>query len=231
MMIHDTLAATTQCNQPFNTPPSVSPSQPDDPTPQIHLHFAQRIRHLDQYSLSSHTFLRHPKLTEQLRILPNFPLLRRTYPVESPDKVINSLYYDQFVRHCSQFFAEDLTAISEQVKHWISTLGHLTQPPIIDSFHVNPKGWVENCVISGLRWDFASNPEQAGQVTRYLDLHDLFSIDRQKQIKIEDALPGSPLIALYIQDNANAEGHNGQLFWYNLETRDRGEIADVLRYR
>ena len=79
-------------------------------------------------------------------------------------------------------------------------------------------------MISGLRWDFASNPEQASQWTKYLDLHDLFSIDPQKQIRIEDAIPGSPLIALYIQDNPHTEGHNGQLFWYNLDTRGRGEI-------
>ncbi|MBS0349760.1 MAG: hypothetical protein JSR33_00995 [Proteobacteria bacterium] len=152
MTTHDTLAATTtHCNQPLNAPPSVSSTQPDDSTPQIHLHFAQRIPHIEPYSLNSHTFLRHPKLTEQLRTLPDFPLLKRVYPVESPDTVINSLYYDQLVRHCSQFFVEDLAAVNEQVKYWISTLGYLTQPPVIDSFHANPKGWVEYCVISGLR--------------------------------------------------------------------------------
>ena len=233
MTTHDTLAttATTHCDQHLNTPPSVNPTQPDNPTPLIHLHLAQRIRHLEHYSLSSHTFLRHPKLTEQLRTLPDFPLFKRAYPVEPPDIVTNPAYYDQLVRNCCRFFIEDLIAVSEQVKRWISTFGRQEETPIIDSFQVNPKGWVEYCVISGLRWDFASNPEQAGQWTKYLDLHDLFSIDPQKQIRIEDAIPGSPLIALYIQDNSNTEGHNGQLFWYNLDTRGRGEMTDVVRYR
>ena len=47
MTTHDTLAttATTHCDQQGTPPPSVSPTQPDDPTPQIHLHLAQRIRH------------------------------------------------------------------------------------------------------------------------------------------------------------------------------------------
>ncbi len=232
MTTHDTLAttATTHCNQQCK-PPSASLIQPDDPTPPIHLHLAQRIRHLEHYSLNSHTFLRHPKLTGQLRTLPDFPLFKRAYFVEPPDQVTNALYYDQLVRNCWHFFIEDLIAVSEQVKRWISTLGHLAPTPVIDSFHVNPKGWVEYCVISGLRWDFVSNPEQASQWTKYLDLHELFSIDSQKQIRIEDAIPGSPLIALYIQDNSNTEGHNGQLFWYNLDTRGRGEMTDVLRYR
>ena len=139
--------------------------------------------------------MRHPKLTEQLRTLPDFPLFKRAYPVEPPDQVTNPLYYDQLVRNCCRFFTEDLITVSEQVKGWISTFGHQEETPIIDSFQVNPKGWMEYCVINGLRWDFASNPEQASQWTKYLDLHELFSIDPQKQIRIEDAIPGSPLIS------------------------------------
>jgi hypothetical protein len=233
MTTHDTLAttATAHCDEPLNTPPSANLAQPDDPIPPIHLHLVQRIRHLESYSLSSHTCLRHPKLTEQLRTLPDFPLFKRTYFVEPPDQVTNSLYYDQLVRNCYRFFMEDLIAVSEQVKRWFSTFGRKEETPIIDSFEVNPQGWMEYCVINGLRWDFASNQEQASQWTKYLDLHDLFSIDPQKQIRIEDAVPGSPLISLYIKDNSNTEGHKGQLFWYNLDTRGRGEMTDVLRYR
>ena len=232
MTTHDTLAttATAYCDQQ-GMPPSANPIQPDDPALQIHLHFAQRIRHFEHYSLSSSTFLRHPKLTQQLRTLPDFPLFKRAYPVEPPDRATQPDYYARRVRHCSYLFAEDLITIHEQVRRWVSTLGRKEETPVIDSFQVNPKGWLEYCIISGLRWDFASNPEQAGQWTKYLDLHEFFSIDPQKQIRIEDAIPGSPLIALYIQDPPHTEGHNGQLFWYNLDTRGRGEIADVLRYR
>ncbi len=232
MTTDDTLATTTiQCDQPLKTPPSASPTQPSDPTPQIHLYLAQRISHLERYSLDNPTFLRHPKLTEQLRTLPDFPLLKRAYPVESPDMVTNTIYYDQLVRHCYGFFKEDLIAAGQQVKHWILTLGRLEQTPIVDSFQVNAKGWVEYCVISGLRWDIPTHSEQIDQWMKYLDFHELFSIDRQKQIRMEDAIPGSPLISLYIQDNHSPEGHNGQLFWYNLETRRPGQMIDAVRYR
>ncbi len=233
MMTHDTLAttATTHCDQQGTPPPSVNPAQPDDPTPQIHLDLSQRINLLKHYPLNSNTCLRHPKLTKQLRTLPDFPLFKRAYTVEPPHRVTDPAYYDQRVRYCSRCFAEDLTTIHEQVKGWISTLGRQEEIPIIDSFEVNSQGWMEYCVINGLRWNFASNQEQVSQWTKYLDLHDLFSIDPQKQIRIEDAVPGSPLIALYIKDNSNTEGHNGQLFWYNLDTRGRSEMTDVLRYR
>ncbi len=236
MTTHDTLATTTATtthgDQPLSTPPSANTAQPDDPAAlQIHLHLAQRIRYLEHYSLSSSTFLRHPKLTQQLRTLPDFPLFKRAYPVESPDRVTQPDYYARRVRHCCTLFAEDLITVNEQVRRWFSTFERKEETPLIDSFEVNPRGWVEYCVISGLHWNFASNLEQAGQWTKYLDLHELFSIDPQRQIRIEDAIPGSPLIALYIQEHPHTEGHKGQLFWYNLDTRRPGPVGDAVRYR
>ena len=143
MTTHDilttTAATTTHGDQPLNTPPSVSTTQSDAPIPLIHLQLAQRIHYLEHYSLSSSTFLRHPKLTQQLRTLPDFPLFKRAYPVEPPDRVAQPNYYARRVRHCCHLFAEDLITINEQVRCWISTLGRKEETPVIDSFHVNPK--------------------------------------------------------------------------------------------
>jgi hypothetical protein len=232
MMTHDTLATTTttHCGQQGTPPPLANPARPDELTPQIYLHLAQYINPLKHYPLNSNTCLRHPKLTMKLRSLPDFPLFKRAYTVEPPHRVTDPAYYDRRVRDCSWCFTEDLTTIHEQLKGWISTFGHQEEIPLIDSFEVNPQGCMEYCVINGLRWDFASKPKHAGQWAKYLDLHELFSIDPQKQIRIEDAIPGSPLISLYIQDNSNPEGHNDQLFWYNLDTRGRGEMTDAVRY-
>ena len=231
MMINDTLTRTTTGNNQQTTPPPSNPALPDD-SPQACLHFIKRIRGLETRKLDSHEFLRYPKLTTKLRTLLDFPVLKQIYPLEPPDQETRPGYYDDCIRYYFYIFNEELSAVSQQVKLWLSTDGQKPETPIIQSITVNKEGWVERCVISGLEWDIPVDPFHARQRITCLDLHSLFSIDRQRYIRVEDAIPGSPLIALYIQDDLNEKkGHNDQLFWYNLDTRRRGQMTDAVRYQ
>jgi hypothetical protein len=230
-MIKDTqpIAIASNHHQKIS-PPNTNPSTSDHQA-RAWVHFQDQIeQHLaSDLKINSSELIRYPQLATQLRQWLDFPLLKRDYTIDlqgNPD--VNRRYYKNFIQQCFNRFYAELSFFTAQLTQWTREYGREPIIPIIEGFSLDAQGWIERCVINGLSWDIPTQAATAGHPAQCLDLHALFSIDRQRHIQVEDAILGSPLLALSIQ--SDQAGHKDQLFWYNLHTRRKGELTDAMRY-
>lgn len=214
---------------PHQTPPLDSSAQQDNRT-EAWLCFQKSLAEAGSpIDLISHELVRYPALAEQLRQLPDFPFFKQRYPLDLLDRSnIRRGYYDNLVQRCHHLFYQELLKTNRQIKYWFF---NKEQPatPLIESFQLNADGWIKQCVISGLEWEILLDPLPHAHPAKYLDLHTWLSIDRRCTIRIEDAIPGSPLLALWIQED-HPNDRKTLLFWYNLDTRRQGQVTDAVNY-
>lgn len=228
-MIEDILTTNGANNGHPLTPSHTNPAAPPNSI-QSWIHFEDAIRYEPgDLKLTSSELICYPELTKKLRRLPDFPLVKQDYWLDLKFHDHTSRgHYDDFFKLCFDLFKKKLINQDTQVTHWITRLRSRPSTPIIDAYQLDEQGYIKQCVINGLPWHLSTQSAYTGHPAQYLDLHELFSIDRQLSIQVEDAILGSPLLGLIVRDSK--KDHKGPLFWYNLQTRRQGNIADAVRY-
>lgn len=208
--------------------PSIITSPPDIPTFQTRICFACHFKQAGSFKLMSSELIGYPELTRQLRTLRFFPLLELNYPLNLLGEAKKRRHrFDEFIRNCFDDFNQEASNLEKKISQRVSEFGQQRKAPIIDSFQINREGWVTQCVINGVPWWIDAREADQGTCVDTLNLHELFSIDRKWLILVEDAIPGSPLLAFRIVNQAT--GRKRRVFWYNIDTRQPGQLVDAVR--
>lgn len=207
---------------------SLITSPPNTPVFQTQIRFECHFKQTGSLKLTSSELIGYPELTQQLRDLRDFPLLIHNYPINLLGETQKRSHcLNEFIRNCFNNFNQEAFNLEKEISQRVSEFGRQRKKPIIDSFQINTQGWVTQCIINGLPWWIDAREADQGTCADTLDLHDLFSINRQWEILVEDAIPGSPLLALCILNQAT--DRKRRVFWYNIDTRQPGQLVDAVR--
>ena len=221
---------TATLHQPDQSAPLiVSRLQCDERQRQHAIHWQDYVTH-GNYLFTGSELVYFPALAEEIRSLTDYPLIKRDHPLDCHTPASHRQgYFDEIVKNSFNQFTEERALASSHIHHWVAEYGRERRIPLIEAINIGADGWIEQCIIHGLPWKIQADPHsELNTATDVLDLHWLFSIDRRYRIFVEDAILGSPLLALYILPRQ--QSHKGRLIWYNLDTRKKGGLSDAVSY-
>lgn len=181
--------------------------------------------------LTGNELLYYPKLSAAMREVTEYPILTRTYAVDEKISGLDFIkYFYELVKKCFDSFRAELTLASTEVDYLINKYGMKREIPIIDRIDVEQ---VNSCyqrkklVINGIAWHFNQDNFQKLKITEFLDFRSLLEIPFDAyRVSLEDAMIGTPFIALRI---AKSWHHKGHVNWYDLNTLMKVSRTDAMK--
>jgi hypothetical protein len=162
----------------------------------------------------------YPALANSLRQQPEYPIIKRCYPINETlkGKAFIKYFYKRFNR-CYWEFKKQQAALSCQVNNLIYLYGQERQIPIITSFkerEIHQGKLIEGLVINGVDWFIATDwNEDRKKQTECLNLRKMLAISNEYYFTLEIALMGTPFMGIRIKRHHKQKG---QIKWYCLDT-------------
>jgi len=180
--------------------------------------------------LTGTDLLYYPALTQHLRTVKEYPTLTRVYPVDGKIQGMAFIeYFFDYALKSFEAFRAELREASSQVDNLIHLYGRDRQIPLIDSIEADdryPNKCYTKVIINGVTWHIG-DAYSSWKITEYINLYKFFSISIDYTcVELEDALPGTPFLALRLRKTYK---HKGHVIWYNLNTREPASKTDIAK--
>ncbi|MEM2161112.1 MAG: hypothetical protein QXN55_09185 [Candidatus Nitrosotenuis sp.] len=183
--------------------------------------------------LTGNELLYYPELAKKIREIKDYPILKRSYAVDC--KITGKLFFEYFLRYaidCYQLFQTDLIEASKEVNNLIHLYGEERHTPIIDAILIESgsEGYYhrKKLLINGVVWELDGRSDL--KITEYINFYSLLNIPAAdvRYVQLEDAVLGTPFIAVRIRKSWK---HKGHVQWYNLDTLKQVSKTDIPKWK